>query len=175
MEGSIEFLDAPGEWHFDPSTRELYVFPPRGVSLESTTTELVLTQTDTLFEFIGESSDAGSRVEHIIFESLSFAYTSAQFFRPHEETSGGDYATTRSGAVKVENATGLKFVGNEFSYIGGNGVFLSASVRNVTVTQNLFQWIGTSGVAVQGKTGAAMMVCFDSKCFRVVVLHLSSP
>ena len=89
MEGSIEFLDAPGEWHFDPSTRDLYVFPPRGVSLDSTTTELVLTQTDTLFEFIGESSDAGLRVEHIVFDSLSFAYTSAQFFRPHEETSGG--------------------------------------------------------------------------------------
>ena len=57
----------------------------------------------------------------------------------------------------MENATALKFVGNHFAYVGGNAVFLSASVRNVTVSQNLFNWIGTSGVAVQGKTGAAMM------------------
>ena len=71
--------------------------------------------------------------------------------------SGGDYATHRSGAIKVENATGLTFVGNDFEHIGGNAVVLSASVRNVTVTQNSFQWLGTNGVAVQGKTGAAMM------------------
>ena len=61
--------------------------------------------------------------------NLSLAFTSAQFFRPHEETSGGDYATHRSGAVKVENATGLKFLSNTFSWIGGNAVFLSNSAR----------------------------------------------
>ena len=48
MEGSIEFLDAEGEWHFDASTRELYVFPPQGVRLESATAELVLTQVRSL-------------------------------------------------------------------------------------------------------------------------------
>lgn len=34
MEGSREFVDAPGEWHFNPTTRELVVFPPSGVSLD---------------------------------------------------------------------------------------------------------------------------------------------
>ena len=156
MEGAAEFLDAEGEWHFDQPTRTLYMMPPAGVSLP-TSPELLLTQTDTLFQFLGSSSDPGSRVEHVRFENLSFGYTSAQFFRPHEETSGGDYATHRSGAVRVENATGLGFAGNSFSWIGGNAIMLSASVRDVKVTANLFQWLGTSGVAVQGKTGDAMM------------------
>ena len=80
--------------------------------------------------------------------------------------SGGDYATHRSGAIKVENATGLTFVGNDFEHIGGNAVMLSASVRNVTVTQNSFQWLGTNGVAVQGKTGAAMMDGRDGEAMR---------
>ena len=49
-------------------------------------TELVLTQTDTLFEFVGESSDVADRVTNLVFANLSFSHTSAQFFRPHEET-----------------------------------------------------------------------------------------
>jgi hypothetical protein len=156
MEGSLEFLDAEGEWHFDAKSRELYVFPPSGASFNANA-EALLTQTDTLFEFVGSSSDAKSRAENIVIANLSFGYTSAQFFRPHEETSGGDYATHRSASVKVENATSLTFSGNDFKWIGGNAIFLSNSVRNVTVSANTFRFLGTSGVAVQGKTGAAMM------------------
>ena len=52
MEGSIEMLDAPGEWHFDAETRSLYVFPPTELGSGSMDdTQLVLTQTDTLFDF----------------------------------------------------------------------------------------------------------------------------
>ena len=77
MEGSLEFLDAEGEWHFDPVTRALYVIPPTGIDLAQS--ELMLTQTDTLFEFIGSTSE--SRVENIVFANLSFGHTSAQYFR----------------------------------------------------------------------------------------------
>ena len=69
----------------------------------------------------------------------------------------GDYSTHRSGAVKIENATGLAFTGSNFSWIGGNGVVLSASVREVNVSSSVFRFLGTSGVVVQGKTGDAMM------------------
>ena len=119
--------------------------------------ELLLTQTDTLLQLLGSDTTPGSRVQHLVFSNLSFSHTSAQFFRPHEETSGGDYSTHRSGAVKIENATGVQLIANDFEWIGGNAVFLSNSVRNSSVTANSFRWLGTSGVAVQGKTGAAMM------------------
>lgn len=57
----------------------------------------------------------------------------------------------------MENVTGITLSANNFSWIGGNAVILSASVRNVTVTTNVFQYIGTSGVAIQGKSGVALM------------------
>jgi hypothetical protein len=155
LEGGIEFLDAEGEWHYDAASRELHLIPPAGVSVQGA--ELLLTQTDTLFELGGSSSEPGSRVENIVFANLSFAFTSAQFFRPHEESSGGDYATHRSGALKIENASGVQLIASDFSWIGGNAVFLSNSVRNCSVVANAFRWLGTSGVAVQGKTGSAMM------------------
>ena len=46
---------------------------------------------------------------------------------------------------------------------------LSASVRGVNVTANVFRWLGTSGVAVQGKTGDAMMDGRDGE--RMTAAH----
>ena len=57
MEGSLEFLDAEGEWHFDPATRELYVVPPAGVA-SGLDSKVFLSQTDALFTFVGSTSEA---------------------------------------------------------------------------------------------------------------------
>jgi hypothetical protein len=161
LEGDRQFLDVAGEWHFNPATRELFIIAPdefgAATAARLNAAEVLLTQTDALFEFVGAASDSGSRVENVVLANLTFSHTSADFFRPHEETSGGDYTTHRSGAIKVENATGLVFESNNFSWIGGNAVVLSASVRDVNVTASVFRFLGTSGVAVQGKTGDAMM------------------
>jgi hypothetical protein len=184
MEGSADFLDTEGEWHFNATTRELYVIPPAEFTAAAeldgegllppivaalNAAEVLLTQTDTLFEFAAASSENGSRVENIVLANVTLSHTSAQFFRPHEETSGGDYTTHRSGAVKVENASTLRFQGNSFEWIGGNAVVLSASVRGVNVTANSFRWLGTNGVAVQGKTGSAMMDGRDGE--RMAAAH----
>jgi hypothetical protein len=40
-------------------------------------------------------------------ENLTLTHTSASYFLPHEETSGGDYAIARSAAIVAENATGI--------------------------------------------------------------------
>ena len=161
LEGDRQFLDVAGEWHFDPATHELFIIAPEEFGVATVAklnaAEVLLTQTDTLFEFVGAASDSGSRVENVVLANLTFSHTSADFFRPHEETSGGDYTTHRSGAIKIENATGLGLKSNNFSWIGGNAIMLSASVRDVNVTANVFRFLGTSGVAVQGKTGNAMM------------------
>ena len=42
-------------------------------------------------------------------------------------------------------------------HIGGNGVFLSNSVKNCSVRGNRFRFLGTSGVSLVGRTGGAMM------------------
>jgi hypothetical protein len=81
----------------------------------------------------------------------------------------GDYTTHRSGAIKVENATGLRVTGCNFSWIGGNAVVLSASVRGVNVSASTFRFLGTSGVVVQGKTGNAMMDGRDGE--RMAAAH----
>lgn len=80
-----------------------------------------------------------------------------------QETSGGDYAVARSGAVVAENASAIVFRGNDFEWIGGNGVVLSASSKNVTIAENHFRFLGTSGVVLVGRTGAAMMDARDGE------------
>jgi hypothetical protein len=155
MEGSIDFLDDADEWHFDPVSRDLYVIPPTGTQKMG---PLVLTQTDSLVRFEGNGlASKGEHVQHIHIANLTLAHTSAQFFLPHEETSGGDYAITRSGAIFAENASSLVIQGNTLKHIGGNGMFLSNSVSDVLITDNRFSFLGTSGVLIVGRTGRAMM------------------
>ena len=105
----------------------------------------------------------GQAVRHVHVANLTLAHTSAQFFLPHEETSGGDYAITRSAAVFAENASALVIQGNTLQHIGGNGVFLSNSVSNVSILQNRFSYLGTSGVLIVGRTGRAMMDARDGE------------
>lgn len=169
VEGNIEFLDTAGEWHLDQQTRVLSLIPPDGLitvagGVESLELDLVVTQADSLFHFLGSSSTSDSdRVKNIVVANMTLAHTSAQFFLPHEETSGGDYAVHRGGAIFAENATMLKIVGNKIEHIGGNGVFLSNSVRNVSVRENTFSFLGTSGVSLVGRTGGAMMDARDGE------------
>jgi hypothetical protein len=84
----MDFLDDAGEWHFDPVSRDLYVIPPAGTQAMG---PLVLTQTDSLIRFEGKGGPTctGGHVQHIHIANLTLAHTSAQFFLPHEETSGG--------------------------------------------------------------------------------------
>ena len=167
IEGSADFLDEAGEWHFDPVTRCLSIIPPAGLSKSSLQSlPLILTQTDSLLHFVGSGNDsdqAGGRVQHVHVVNLTLSHTSAQFFRKHEETSGGDYAVCRFAAVFVENASSLLLQGNDMLHIGGNAVFLSNDVHNVTVLQNRLSFIGTSGVSIVGRTGPSMMDARDGK------------
>jgi hypothetical protein len=128
--------------------------------------QLILTQTDNLLRFAGSGEakeQGGGRVQHVRIVNLTLAHTSAQFFMPHEETSGGDYAVTRGGAVFIENASSLLLQGNDLLHIGGNGIFLSNSVANVTVLENRLSFIGTSGVSMVGRTGSSMMDARDGE------------
>jgi hypothetical protein len=59
---------------------------------------------------------------------------------PHEETSGGDYAIARSAAIVAENASSLVIRRNDLEHLGGNGIFLSNSVKNVTIADNYFRY-----------------------------------
>ena len=124
---------------------------------------LLLTQTDCLLRLEGSGSGAGRRVQHLRFENLTLAHTSASFFLPHEESSGGDYAVTRSAAVFAENASFVSVRGCALAHLGGNGVFLSNSVRNASVVANHLSHLGSSGVLLLGRTGGALMDARDGE------------
>jgi len=179
MEGSAEFLDSVGEWHFNPATRMLYVAVTDAQAAQAASPPLsqkpgrsratlppldvVLTQTGNLLKLAGSGSGSPERVSNLAFHNLTFTMTSATFFEPHEETSGGDYAVRRSGAILLENTTAISIEHCRLRHIGGNAIFLSNSVEDTVIKANDFSFLGTSGVAIVGKTGAAMMDARDGE------------
>ena len=72
-------------------------------------------------------------------------------------------AVTRGGAVFAENASSLLLQGNNLLHIGGNGIFLSNSVANVSILDNRLSYLGTSGVSIVGRTGKSMMDARDGE------------
>ena len=90
-----------------------------------------------------------ARTDILGVQTLRNALTSASFFAPHEETSGGDYAVARAGAVVIENGTSIVLRANDFEWVGGNGVVLSASCKNVTVTDSFGFFIAEKEITLE--------------------------
>lgn len=170
MEGPLEFTDSPGEWHYDEGTRVLTLVLPEPLREHSRSftggdenLDLVLTQTNSIFRLEGSSSTEG-RLKNLEFSNMTLEHTSAEFFLPHEESSGGDYAIHRGGVIFMENVSQVSVTSNVIQNAGGNGVFLSNAVSDIVVSSNHMQFIGSSAVSVVGKTGAAMMDARDGEC-----------
>ena len=68
-----------------------------------------------------------------------------------------------SGAILLENTTAISIEHCRLRHIGGNAIFLSNSVEDTVIKSNDFSFLGTSGVAIVGKTGAAMMDARDGE------------
>jgi parallel beta-helix repeat protein len=102
LSGRREFLDAPGEWWFDPKAGRLYLIPagPAGTPPEAITAGVL----PTLLQ-IGGASD-------MVIAGLDLREGAPQ--------GSGKYGThTRGGgAIRVESGPGTRILGNRFSDLG---------------------------------------------------------
>ena len=150
VENVLEELDAPSEFFFNETTQTLFLFfnatpgvpPPADGSL-------VVPQTRHLFNITGTMA---APVTDVSIVGLGLRDTAYTYMDPHSIPSGGDWTLERSAVVFVEGAERVKIDGNVFERIDGNGVLFSGYVRNSTVAENEFAWIGATAVALWGNT-----------------------
>ncbi|WP_158299284.1 S-layer homology domain-containing protein [Paenibacillus antri] len=129
--GSLELLDAPGEFYLDKQAGVLYYWPLE-LPIEAQT--IVAPKMRKLIELKGSSPD--SRVANITFQDLTFT--------------GGD-RRTRDDAydqalVTMTNSAGISILDNVFENTGATGVSAVDWAEYIRISGNVFRNIGTSGV-----------------------------
>ena len=139
IENVAEELDAPNEYFYDKSSRQLRLIyngtgkdatPPAQVDVPSLTN---------LFELRG-SRDAP--LINVTFRGVTFRDTMPSYLAPRGNPSGGDWALERLGAIFVEGAEHVRIEACTFTHLDSNAVFLSGYTRGTIIRDSEFSWLG---------------------------------
>ncbi|MCL5129576.1 chitobiase/beta-hexosaminidase C-terminal domain-containing protein [Algibacter sp. L4_22] len=149
IDNIFEELDVAGEWFLDLEKHLLYYFPEEGVDLNTVTFEVPI-----LKDLIQLKGSADKPVKHISISGFNFTQSKTTFMDTYEPVARGDWAIHRGGAIFMEGAENCSITDNNFEYLGGNGVFMSAYNRNNTVSSCRFVHVGESAVAFVGSPDA---------------------
>jgi hypothetical protein len=175
---AFEFLNSPGQFYFDKTTRTLYYYARPGESM--TTADVQAPVVEKLIDIAGTSTT--NRVKNLTFQGITFAYTdynlhnvgnsrgkaSVQAATVYIAFGNGDWhaskyeiTDTLPGVINVNNADSIDFTGNTIKHGGSDGLSLTNDVVNSNVTGNYITDITCSGVTIghpqhiySGDTGA---------------------
>ena len=141
-------LDSPGEYYFNATSRQLFVFynesgaPPADFAL-------VASQLEIFFDVHGSKA---APVTDVTFAGVAFRDQRTALLDPWLVPSGGDWSLRRAGALHLEGTERVTVSGCAFVRTDANAVFLAAYNRNATIEHSEFQWLGMSAVAEFGFT-----------------------
>ena len=162
FENLLELLDAPGEWHLDVNTHEVFYKPRPGEDLA--TAIVVAPVLETLVRFQGTLD---SPVRKIVLCGLVLEHTT--WMRPSREGFIGDQAGTgfhvrhqvdeslfydvirMPAGVHLEAAENIRLVRNVVRHMGGTGVQLQSATRENAIVGNVVTDISGNGISVDMK------------------------
>eukprot|EP01084_Bolivina_argentea_P237331 398878_1 len=142
----------PNEYFYNTSSNILYFYynstqkeaPPNDLSL-------IATHTKVLFNISGSQKKA---VTNITFEGLIFRDTSYSYLDPHGLPSGGDWGLQQQGVITLRGSENIIINSSLFTRIDGNCIFIAGYNRNITISNNDFEYIGDSVIALWGDTSS---------------------
>jgi hypothetical protein len=162
---AYEFLNAPGQFFFDKTTKTLYYYPRSGEDLATADVEVPVVEK--LLEISGTSTT--NRVKNITFQGITFANTDYQLYNvagsygkatvqgANTYIAFGDgnwhnskyqITDTLPGMINVNNADSIHFVGNVVKHSGNEGFSLVNDVVNSSIIGNYITDIAGSGITV---------------------------
>ena len=130
--GSRSFLDAPGEWLFEPAAATLHFRPADPAVLEDGTT-IVAAITDSLIEIEGT-------------HDITIAGLELRDASPHGSDRGWDYLQIGGGAIKVVDARNIAIAGNRIANVGV-GINL-LDVEDSRIAENSITHVAGHGIHV---------------------------
>ncbi len=164
LENAMVFLDEPGEFYFNPDTRELYYMPRAGEVPNEAETIVPVLET-----IVSGQGSAASPIGHIRFEGVTFShntwldlqsddgYASVQAgFRivgeghqSYGDTVFNSWVKMGEGVV-FEYGQQLHLEGNTFTAIGSSALGLGRGTQDTTVVGNHFHRVSGSAIQLGG-------------------------
>ena len=153
IEGVLEELDAPGEFHFDASTRTLTLWHNASAGTPPPTDGTLAAPQ--LRQLVVASGTQAAPVAGLAFFRVGFRDTAPAAFAPHLAPSGSDYAVNREAALTLGGVSGVNVSGCSFLRLDNSGVFVGGFARGVVVQDSEFAWLGENGINLVGDTEGA--------------------
>jgi len=147
VENVFEELDFPGEFFFNSTTGDLYLyFNGTGAPDDL---EVVVPQ---LTHLVNISGSQWNPVRNILLDGLTFKSTRYTYMLPHAVPSAGDWALDRIAAVFLQGTEDVVVQGSTFERLDGNGFMISGYNRNATIQDSDFAFIGGNAIVAWGYT-----------------------
>ncbi|MBB5803383.1 hypothetical protein F4560_003151 [Saccharothrix ecbatanensis] len=161
VQGMLELLDAPNEYFYDSGSGYLYYYPESG-DINSTT--VIVPAVQKLISVTGASASA--RAHHITFDGLTLGFTDFTRWNRHGWVNAGDSGEghthsqydrqvnlpqNRTGMVFLENTNDITITNSHLTNSGFSAVFMLFANSNNTVSNNLIDHVGHSGVFLEGR------------------------
>jgi hypothetical protein len=166
LTNAIQFLDEPGEWFLDKTSRKIYYWPRKGEDLN--TAVVVAPFLETLIKLQGT---ADHPVSNLYFKNLSFQHSSwlrpsRQGHVPHQigmymldayklkEPGTPDkqmlenqaWVGRPAASVEISFAKGTSFEGCRFEHLASTGLDYGKGCHNNIIIGNLFKDIGGTAI-----------------------------
>lgn len=149
VENIFEELDSPGEWYYNPDEGILYLYPPKGTDVRTARFERAV-----LSDIIHLTGDAQDALKGVTIRGIDFSETSRTFMQTKEPLQRSDWTIYRGGAILLEGTEDCHIRDCNFSWLGGNAIFLSGYNRKDTVSGCHIEHIGASALCFVGDSSA---------------------
>jgi len=153
IENAVDFIDEAGEWAHNSLTGKLYYWPhdnqkPHDITIPQLK-ELVRVEGD-----IDYGGPVDQPVKNIAFEGLTF--TQAKRSTWHKEHKGWgiqhDWDTFDAGnaMLRFRGAENMQVLKSHFTNSAGSAIRLDLHAQNITIKDNLIDYVGHMGVLLAG-------------------------
>ena len=144
IENVLPELDQPGEFWYNHSSRQLYVYPNTTDGDDSWKDNFRFATLENIVELFN--------VSNVVISNVGFRDSAVTFMSDWSAPSGGDWALHRGGTLFLENTTDIVIRNSTFRRLDSNAIFLSRRNRNVLIERNRFEWLAENAIATWGQT-----------------------